>query len=128
MSSSCLGTQDVTFPPMPWATVINDSQISLPPNPHVAPDSETALQEITTSELHVGMGKLPSSNEENSLPGGSVVKNLPAKQEMQVQSLGWEDALEKEMATHSSILAWRIPWTEECGGLESMGSQRVRHD
>ena len=93
----------------------------------MAPDSETALQEIT-SELHVGMGKLPSSNEENSLPGGSVVKNLPAKQEMQVQSLGWEDALEKEMATYSSILAWRIPWTEECGGLESMGSQRVRHD
>ena len=49
-------------------------------------------------------------------------------QEMQVQSLGWEDPLEKEMATHSSILAWKIPWTEEPGGLQSMGSQRVRHD
>ena len=49
--------------------------------------------------------------------GGSVVKNLPAKQEMQVQSLGWEDPLEEEMATHSSILAWRIPWTEDPGGL-----------
>ena len=48
---------------------------------------------------------------------GSVVKNLPAKQEMQVQSLGWEDPLEKEMATHSSILAWEIPWTERPGGL-----------
>ena len=57
-----------------------------------------------------------------------MVKNLPAKQEMQVQSLDWEDPLEKEMATHSSILAWGIPWTEERGGLESMGSQRVRHD
>ena len=57
-----------------------------------------------------------------------MVKNLPAKQEMQVQSLDWEDPLEKEMATHSSILAWGIPWTEECGGLESMRSQRVRHD
>ena len=45
-----------------------------------------------------------------------------------VQSLGWEDPLEKEMATHSSILAWRIPWTEEPAGLQSMGSQRVRHD
>ena len=49
-------------------------------------------------------------------------------QETQVQSLGWEDPLEKEMATHSSILAWRIPWIEEPGGLQSMGSQRVRHD
>ena len=50
------------------------------------------------------------------LPRGSVVKNLPAMQEMQVRSLGWEDPLEKEMATHSSILAWEIPWTEEPGG------------
>ena len=49
-------------------------------------------------------------------------------QEMLVQSLGQEDPLEEEMATHSSILAWRIPWTEEPGGLQSMGSQRVRHD
>ena len=49
-------------------------------------------------------------------------------QEMQVQSLGWEDLLEEEMATHASILAWEIPWTEEPGGLQSMGSQRVRHD
>ena len=53
------------------------------------------------------------------------VKNLPAMQEAQVQSLGWEDPLGKAMATHSSILAWRIPWTEERGRLESMGSQRV---
>ena len=49
-------------------------------------------------------------------------------EETQVQSLGWEDPLEKEMAIHSSILAWEIPWTEEPGGLQSMGSQRVRHD
>ena len=47
---------------------------------------------------------------------------------MQVRSLGWEDALEKEMATHSSVLAWRIPWTEKPSRLQSMGSQRVRHD
>ena len=47
---------------------------------------------------------------------------------MQVQSLGWDDPLEEELATHSSILAWRIPWTEEPGGLPSIGSQRVRHD
>ena len=56
-----------------------------------------------------------------------MVENLPAKQETRVQSLGREDPLEKEMATHSSILAWRIPWTEEPGGLQYMGSKRLRH-
>ena len=57
-----------------------------------------------------------------------LVKNLPAVQETWVQSLGWEDPLEKEMATHSSILAWKISWTEEPGELQSLGSQRVRHN
>ena len=57
-----------------------------------------------------------------------MVKNLPAIQETQVQSLGQKDPLEKGMATHSSIVAWRIPLTEEPGGLQSMGSQRVGHD
>ena len=57
-----------------------------------------------------------------------LVKNLPALQETRVQPRGQEDPLEKEMATHSSILAWRIPWTEEPGRLQSMGSQRVRHN
>ena len=61
-------------------------------------------------------------------PGGSVVKNLPAKQKMWVQSLGWEDPLEEVVATHSSILAWEIPWTEKLGGLWSMGSQKCRTD
>ena len=56
------------------------------------------------------------------------IKNLPSVQENQVQSLGWEDPLEEGMATHSSILAWRILWTEEPGELQSMGLQRVRHD
>ena len=56
-----------------------------------------------------------------------TVKNLPAMQEAQVRSLGWEDPLEKGMATHSSILPWRIPWTEEPGGPQAMGSQRVRY-
>ena len=59
---------------------------------------------------------------------GSVAKNLPAVQETRIQSLGWEDPLEKEMATHCSILAWRIPGTEEPVGLPSMGSHRVGHD
>ena len=53
---------------------------------------------------------------------------MQEKQEMQVQSLGWEDPLEDEMATHASILAWRIPWTEESGGLQFTGSSRVGHD
>ena len=57
-----------------------------------------------------------------------LVKNLPAVQETWVQSLGWEDLLEKEMAAPSSSLAWEIPWTEESDGLQSMGLQRVRHD
>ena len=64
-------------------------------------------------------------------PGGSVAKNLPAMQETQetqVQSLGWEDPLEKEMAIHSSTIAWKIPWTEELGRLQSMGPQRVGHN
>ena len=57
-----------------------------------------------------------------------LVKNLPAMWETWVQSLGWEDPLEKGKVTHSSILAWEIPWTEEPGGLQSMESQRVGHD
>ena len=56
------------------------------------------------------------------------LQRLPAMSETWVRSLGWEDSLEKEMATHSSILAWRIPWMEEPGGLQSMESQRVGHD
>ena len=57
-----------------------------------------------------------------------MVKRLPTMWETWVQSLGWEDLLEKEMATHSSTLAWKIPWKEESGRLQSMGSQRVGHD
>ena len=57
-----------------------------------------------------------------------TVKHLPTMRETRVRSLVWEDPLEKELATHSSILAWRIPWTEEPGRLQSMGSQRVGQD
>ena len=63
-----------------------------------------------------------------TFPGGSAVKNQPAKQEIWVPSLGGEEPLEEGMTTHSSILAWRIPWTEEPGGLQSMGLQRFVHD
>ena len=61
-------------------------------------------------------------------PGGSVGKESACNEETRVQSLGWEDPLKKGLEIHSNILAWRIPWTEEPGGLQSMGSQRVRHD
>ena len=61
-------------------------------------------------------------------PGGPADKEFACMQEMRVHSLGWEDPLEKGMATDSSILAWRMPWTEEPSGLQSMGPQRVGHD
>ena len=62
------------------------------------------------------------------MPVAQMVRNLPAKWETEAQSLGQEDPLEKGIATHSSILAWKTPWTKGPGGLQSMGSQRVRHD
>ena len=67
-------------------------------------------------------------NEEQGFPGGSVVKNLPAMQDTQFPSLGQEGPLGKGMATHTRILAWRIPWTEPPSMLQSMGLQRVRYD
>ena len=63
-----------------------------------------------------------------NFPGGSALKNLPTLQETQVRILDQEDPLEEGMATRSSLLAWRIPWTEEPGGLQSIGLQRIRHD
>ena len=66
--------------------------------------------------------------EKGVLPGGSAVKNLPEMLAIWVQSLGQDDPLEKEMTAHSNILAWRIPWTEEPDGLQSIGSQRVGYD
>ena len=84
--------------------------------------------------LHLGYlvcwhccNNLYSSNDRASLVAQQL-KHLPGMRETRVQSLGWEDPLEKEMATHSSTLAWRIPWMEEPGRLQSMGLQRVRHD
>ena len=70
---------------------------------------------------------LPTEGVSTSLEA-QMVKRLPPMREMGVQSLGWENLLEKEVATRSSILAWRIPWAEEAGRLQSMGSQRVGHD
>ena len=83
---------------------------------------------IPGSERYPGEGiGFPLQNSWASLVA-QTVKNLSAMRETWVRSLGWEDPLEEEMASHSSILAWRIPWTEEPGGLQSMGSQRVGQD
>ena len=71
------------------------------------------------------MGKTISTTATGGFPGGAVEKNLPVVQEMQVQFLGWEDPLEEEMATHSSILVWEISWTEKPPRLQSMGLHRV---
>ena len=79
------------------------------------------------ASLWVGLG----SRAHWGIPDGSAVKNLPAMQDSQdmlVRFLGQEDLLEEEMATHCSILAWRTPWTEEPGGLQSLALQRVGHD
>ena len=78
---------------------------------------------MLSENFHMGVGKL----ETDSLVA-QMVKNTPAMQKSWVQSLGQENPVEKGIATHSSILAWRILWTEEPGRLQSMGSQRVKHD
>ena len=72
--------------------------------------------------MHIDIGKIWG------FPSGSAVRNPPAMQELQFQSLGLEDPLEEGMVAHSNILAWRIPWTEDLGRLQSMGSQKVRHN
>ena len=75
-----------------------------------------------------GQGPHEGNGRDRGILAAQKVKNLPAMQETQIRSLGREDPLEKGMASHSSILAWRISWIEEPGVLQSMGSQRVRHD
>ena len=91
--------------------------MNLPPNSEI---SVILILPSSTFLLSVALSLLVSLV-------GQIIKNLPAMQETQVQFLGQEDPLEKGMATHSSILAWKIPWTEEPGGLQCMRSQRVRH-
>ena len=86
----------------------------------------TAVYGVTLSRTR--LKHLSSSSSSRDFPSGSEVKNLLTVQETQVQSLCLEDPLEKEMATHYSILGWKIPWTEEPGRLQSMGSRRVGHD
>ena len=94
--------------------------------PHATQHSqETFLNSKTTDLLTLFK---PDLGRSRASLVAQMIKNLPAMLETQVQSVGREDPLEKGMATHSSILAWKIPWTEELGGLESTGLQRVRHD
>ena len=79
--------------------------------------TQMTLENIMLSELFCSF-EISRKNRSIGFPGGSVVKNLPLMQETQAQSLGWEDPPEEEMETQSSILAWRIPWTEDPGGVE----------
>ena len=79
-------------------------------------------------QAHTGLAVGSAEAEELASLVAQVVKNLPARQETQVQPLGHKDPLQEQMATHFSILAWEIPWTEEPGGLQSMGVTRVGHD
>ena len=77
---------------------------------------------INIIDMHIDIGKIWG------FPSGSAVRNPPAMQQLQFQSLGLEDPLEEGMVAHSNILAWRIPWTEDLGRLQSVGSQRIRHN
>ena len=102
------------------------------PDPGIEPKSPTLLADALPTEL-CGKSIIFSDKVLGNLgfPGGASGKE-PAlqcrRQRDSVRSLGWEDPLEEGMATHSSILAWRVPWTEEPGGLQSVGSRRVKHD
>ena len=87
----------------------------------------SGLGELILPENEPGSSIMPG-NHAAGFPGGSVVKNPPAKQEMQVRSLGQKDPLERGLATHSSILAWKTPQAEEPGKLQAIGLQRVTHD
>ena len=92
--------------------------------------SQTPLSNFTCFHLEVNRERQMGAHGEKCWASlvAQTLKSLPAVQETRIRSLGQEDALEKERATHSSILAWRIPWTEEPAGLQSIESQRVGHD
>ena len=128
-----------------WCLTICDSMICSLPGSSVPEISQARIQEWVAISISRGSSRPRDQTQVSCLAGGFFttkplrkpkiaslmaqrINHLPAMQETQVQSLGWEDPLEKEMATHSSILAWRIPWTEEPGELQSTGSQRVGHD
>ena len=113
------------------------SQLEASPSPAAAPLHVELSPHQTGSSVRVGAvcppsdWQFPNTRESLGFPIGSAVKNPPAMQEpqeTQFQSLGQEDPLEEGMATHPSILAWRLSWKEEPGGLRLLGSQRVRHD
>ena len=89
-------------------------------------DGERQRQREREGGSTYGLKRLTSTK--GASPVALTVKNPPEMQETRVRSLGWEDPLEEGMATHSSVLAWRIPWTEKPGGLQSLGSQRVGYN
>ena len=123
--------QLVKNPPAMWETWVRSLGWEDPLEKGMAAHFSILAWRIPWTVSSMGLQRVRHDWVTFTFTGGSVVKNLPAKQEMQetwVRSLGREDPLEEEMATPSSVLAWRIPWTEEPGGLQSMGPQRVGHD
>ena len=98
------------------------------PVPHCLPEFAQVHVLGISDSIQLSHPLPPSFPLPSIFPLAQTVKLLPTMQETQVQSLGWEDPLEKEVATHSSTLAWKIPWMEEPGRLHSMGPQRVGHD
>ena len=106
----------------------NPLQCSCLENPRDGGASWAAIYGVAQSWTWLKWLSSSSSSLTRGFPGGSTVKCLPTMRETRVWSLGWEDPLEKEMAIHSSTLAWKIPWTDEDGKLQSMGLQWVGHD
>ena len=109
------------------------SCFSILPSSIMSPHDTRCLQQFQASHTFSTASQVELKGSDGEKCGwtslvAQMVKYLLAMWETRVQSLDWRDLLEKEMATHSSILAWKIPWTEEPGGLQSMGSQRVGHD
>ena len=127
MVKNLFAIQETQIGKIPWRTGSQPTSVFLPEESHgqrsvVGYSPSHCNESDTTEQLNWTEWYF------HSFPGGSAIKNPQAMQEKQVECLSWEDPLENRMATHSSILAWRIPWTEECGGLQSMGSKRTGHD
>ena len=125
--------QETRFDPwvgkIPWRRAWQPTPVFLPEESH-RQRSLVGYRPQGCKELDM-TGRLNNNNEGMCFPGGAAVKNLPAMQEtqeMQIRALGREDPRKKEMATHSSIFAWKVPLIEEPGRLQSMGSQRVGND
>ena len=118
--------KEITIPHLPCRRAWQTTLVLLPGESHgLRSLGQATVHKVVKSRAWLKWLSVLARTPFCSFLGGSVVKNLPVMEEACVQLLGWEDPLEKEMVTHSSILAWEIPWTEQPGRLQSLGSQRV---